>query len=144
MDVLQSNLTAGDELVALRLADLDLPELLRATLVDGHGHHPEAPTSVRTQEVGGVGDSNGLEPAVPDRLVGPKRREGLDHGGVEPAVHDAPGLVVAFVGGHRTADAGARALVELDVEKGHELAGPGVTRHHKPKDRADTPRRRPS
>jgi hypothetical protein len=34
VDVLQAHLTAGDQLVVLRAADLDLPKLLGSSLLD--------------------------------------------------------------------------------------------------------------
>jgi hypothetical protein len=112
-------LAARDELVVVGAADVDLPELLGAALVDGDGDDLEAPASMRAQEVAGVGDAYCVLTAVLHRGVGANGREGLDRCGVEPSVHDSPRLVVAFVGGDRAAHACRRALVELDVEQRH-------------------------
>ena len=119
LDVLQTHLAARDELVVVGAADVDLPELLGAALVDGDGDDPEAPASMRAQEVGRVGDADRLLAAVLDGGVGANGREGLDRCGVEPSVDDSPWLVVAFVGGDLAAKACRRALVELDVEQRH-------------------------
>ena len=90
---------AGDQLVVVWAADLHLPKLLRSALLDRDGNDMQAPRPVWAQEVGDVRDPDSLLAAVLDRLVSTGGRKGLDHGGVEPAVNESPGLVVALVGG---------------------------------------------
>ena len=64
VDVLEAHLAAGDQLVVLRAADLDLPELLRASLLDRHRDDLQRPGAMGTQEVRGVGDAHGLLVAI--------------------------------------------------------------------------------
>jgi hypothetical protein len=64
---------------------------------DGDDLQPTA--AVGAHEVGDVGDSDGLLSSLPNGLVAAGRRERLDRGRVEAAVHEPPRLVVTFVGG---------------------------------------------
>jgi hypothetical protein len=91
---------------------------------------PRVARPMGPQEVGGVGDADRLLAAVLDRLVRAYRREGLDHGGVQAAVNDAPRLVVAFVGGDRPGDARGRGVVEARGEQLQQLARLDVDGHH--------------
>jgi hypothetical protein len=52
--------TAGNELVVLDTAHIDLPELQRATLLDRDGDDLQPTAAVGAHEVGDVGDSDGL------------------------------------------------------------------------------------
>src|SRR3982074_3665514 len=78
--VLEPYLSAGDQLLIVRATDLDLPELLRPTLLDGGGDHVETAPAVGAQEVCGVGDAHRHLPAVLHGLERSGRRERLDRG----------------------------------------------------------------
>jgi hypothetical protein len=54
VDVLKAHLAAGDQLVVLGPADLDLPQLLCAALVDRGREHAQAAVSMVADEVGDV------------------------------------------------------------------------------------------
>src|SRR5436305_4793818 len=127
VEVLQADLSTSDQLAVRRAADLDLPELLRTSLVDRGGDDGQAPDAVRAHEVGRVGDPNRLLPAVLDRLVRASRREGLDGRGVERAMNKPPRLMVALVGRDGAAYARRREPVEAQIEQRHQLALGGHT-----------------
>jgi hypothetical protein len=122
LDVLQAHLTARYQLPVVRTADLDQPELLATALLDRGRDDVEPARPMRTQEVRRVRDADRLTASVPDRLVGADRRERLDRRRVEAAVHDAPRLVVALVGGDRAAHARRRCLIETCVEQVEQVA----------------------
>ena len=98
-DVLQAHLSAGDQLLVLWAADLDLPELLGSSLLDRDREQLQPARAVGAEEVRSVRDPDSLLAAMVDRLERAGGREGLDYGCVETAVDDSPGLMVAFVGG---------------------------------------------
>jgi hypothetical protein len=129
VDVLQAHLTAGHQLVVLGAADLDLPELLRPSLLDRDRDDLKPAGAVRPHKVGGIQDADCMLGAVLDRLERARRRERLDDSRVEPAVDDSPRLMVALVGGDRAAHARRGDLVEPDVEQFHQLAS--LSRGHR-------------
>src|SRR4051812_12253626 len=122
VDVLQANLAAGHELAVLGATDLDLPELLRAPLLDRRRDDLEAPGAVGSQEVRAVGHAHRLLPVLLDRLVAADGPERLDRRRVEAAVDDAPGLVVAVIRGDRAPHARRRDLIEARVDEREEFA----------------------
>ena len=119
---MQAHLAVSDELVVLGPTDLDPPELLRTALLDGDGDDVQAARSVRSEEVGDVRDPDGSLPRVLDPRVCAGRRERLDRRGAQAPVHDAPRLMVTFVGGYGARDLGWTDLIELDPEQGHQVA----------------------
>lgn len=125
-DVVEADLTARDELVVIRPPDLDLPELLRAALLDRDRVHIQRTRPVGTNEIGGIVDADRAHPLVVDGGNRARSRERLDDGGVEPAVNDSGRLVVSLVDADRAADPGGRHLVEVDVEQLEERAVPAA------------------
>ena len=83
IDVLQPDLATRDELGVGGTADLDLPDLLGATLLDRDRLDVQAARTVGAKEVGSVGDSDGLLPSVLHRLEGARGRKGFDHASSE-------------------------------------------------------------
>lgn len=71
--------------------NLDLPELLRSSLLDRDREHLQPARAVGTEEVRSVRDLDSLLAAMVDRLERARGRERLDYGRVETAVDDPPG-----------------------------------------------------
>jgi hypothetical protein len=123
VDVRQAHLAAGDELVVVWTADLDLPELLRWSLLDRDSENVQPAGPVRTQEVRCIRDADRMLTATLDGLECARGGERLDHRRVQATMDEAPRLVMALVGGDRAAHARHGDLLELDVEQLHQLAG---------------------
>src|SRR5690606_21390486 len=66
-DVVEPDLTLGDELPVVLTCDLDTPQLTRSAPVDGRGHRHEDARGGRPEEVGGVGDADGTRHSLGHR-----------------------------------------------------------------------------
>src|SRR5215204_4818231 len=95
--VLEPDLGVGDQ-PALLVGDLHLPQLSGAPAGQRGRLGAELAAAHRPQEVGVVGDADHLAP-VPEPQRPADAGRGLGQGGVDPAVHQAEGLVQ--VGGDR-------------------------------------------
>src|SRR5690606_14606773 len=141
-DVVEADLTLGDELPVVLTCDLATPRLTRSAPVDGRGHRHEDARGGRPEEVGGVGDADGTRHSLghrPDGSAGGGDR--LGQGAVDAAVYDSVGLVVVLRDRQTPGGAVGLRLGELDTgvadEGGailervlHSGTAPGLTLSH--------------
>lgn len=125
MDVLESQLTAGQDLPGALGGDHHLPQLLGAPLVQGRGLHGRPALGEGAEEVGGVLDAHHVRAVLACRQAGACGGGGLDDGR-EGAAEDRPQVGVVL----RTEvvvsqDPGGRGRIDDEAEGGVEGAGVG-------------------
>ena len=124
VDVLQTHLAASHCLTVLRTGNDDLPELLRAALLDWLGNNVEAPGTLWPQEVGDVGDAHSKLPTILDCLVGSGSGKGLNDCRVHATMHDAPWLVVVGSDFEPTTYIIPALLLKVRTQEAHERTLP--------------------
>ena len=128
----RANLPGGDHTSTV-ICDPDLPQLLGPALADGSCVDVHSPLAHRAKEVRVVVDPDRDLPVFSRRCRSARARRGLDGGGVDAAMHDAPRLVLWWAEVDPAGHVISPDLVDHESSGLHELAqfraGTGVICH---------------
>ena len=135
--VLQTHLSVRQQ-PALLVLDVDLPELLRATLIESDRSYEHAAGCRRAQEVRRVGQSHGDHVLRAHRRTGADTGRALDRRRVDAAVHDTPGRVVVGTQFDVSRHGGGGDLIgELTIYDTYACPGPRARRAKTPLPKRD-------